>query len=45
MIKIKLSNISVNIILSNEINSTPERDLELLVQYVDAVKTIYDGIN
>ena len=45
MIKIKLSNISVNIILSYETNSTPERDLELLVQYVDAVKTIYDGIN
>lgn len=45
MIKIKLSNISINIILSNETNSTPERDLELLVQYVDAVKTIYDGIN
>ena len=45
MIKIKLSNISVNIILSNETNRTHERDLELLVQYVDAVKTIYDGIN
>ena len=45
MINIKLSNISVNIILSNETTTTPERDLELLVQYVDAVKTIYDEIN
>lgn len=44
IITINADNIKVNII-KNPKKSTPERDLELLANYVDAVKEIYDILN
>ena len=44
MIKIQASDLVLNIIPNTSQNST-ERDFELLVDYVDAVQDIYDGLN
>jgi hypothetical protein len=44
MISIKLNNLTVNII-DNPTQNSAEMDFELLVDYVDAVKEIYDGLN
>ena len=44
MIKIQASDLILNIIPNTSQNST-ERDFELLVDYVDAVKEIYDSLN
>ena len=44
MIKIQLPNLKVNIIY-NPTQNSKERDFELLVDYVDAVKEIYDVNN
>ena len=44
MIKIQASDLILNIIPNTSQNSA-ERDFELLVDYVDAVKEIYDGLN
>ena len=44
MISMKLNNFTVNII-DNFTQNSKERDFELLVDYVDAVKEIYDGLN
>lgn len=41
MITIKADDITINIIQNTSQNST-ERDFELLVEYVDALKEIYD---
>ena len=44
IITINADNIKVNII-KNPKESTPERDIELLANYVDAVKEIYDSLD
>ena len=44
MIQLKVDDITINI-LDNDSQSVPERDFELLVDYVDAVKEIYDELN
>jgi hypothetical protein len=41
MIKLKADDITINI-LPNDSQSTPERDFELLVDYVSTLKEIYD---
>ena len=43
MIKIQVADIKINII-QNTSQNTKERDFELLVDYVDAVKDIYDSL-
>ena len=41
---IQLPAVKTNII-KNTTQNTTERDFELLVDYIDAVKDIYDGLN
>ena len=41
MIKLQANDITINI-LDNDSQSTPERDFELLVDYVSVLKEIYD---
>ena len=43
MIKLQADDITINI-LENTSQSTPERDFELLVDYVSVLKEIYDDI-
>ena len=44
MIKLQVADLNVNILYNDSQNSS-ERNLELLVDYVDAVKEIYDSLN
>lgn len=44
MIKLQVADLNVNILYNDSQNSS-ERNLELLVDYVDALNEIYDSLN
>ena len=44
MITLKSNDITINIVKNDSLSSS-ERDFELLVDYVGAIKDIYDDIN